>query len=69
LGLWPITYVSERSDELQLHWHDVDNCGYVIEGSSGERMVRIVGVSKPANLMEALLPSVSLPSDVVLAPR
>jgi uncharacterized cupin superfamily protein len=34
LGLWPTTYVSERMDELPLHWHDVDNCGYVIEGSS-----------------------------------
>lgn len=87
LGLWPTTYVSERSDELELHWHDVDNCGYVIEGSSyvldehgnevpldpgdklvlpagavhaegssGERMVWIVGISEPANLMDALLP-------------
>jgi uncharacterized cupin superfamily protein len=34
LDLWPTTYVSERMDELPLHWHDVDNCGYVIEGSS-----------------------------------
>jgi uncharacterized cupin superfamily protein len=34
LGLWPTTYVSERMEELPLHWHDVDNCGYVIEGSS-----------------------------------
>lgn len=87
LGLWPTTYVSERSDELMLHWHDVDNVGYVIEGSSyvldedgkevplgpgdklvlpagavhaegssGERMVWIVGISEPANLMDALLP-------------
>jgi len=31
--LWPTTYVSERMDELPLHWHDVDNCGYVLEGS------------------------------------
>ena len=85
--LWPTTYVSERSDELPLHWHDVDNCGYVIEGSSyvlneygeelrlepgdklvlpagavhaegkvTERMVWIVGVSKAANLLDALLP-------------
>lgn len=85
--LWPTTYVSERSGELPLHWHDVDNCGYVIEGSSyvldeagnrvelgpgdklvlpagaihaegevTERMVYIVGISKPANLMDALLP-------------
>lgn len=34
LDLWPTTYVSERMDELPLHWHDVDNCGYVLEGSS-----------------------------------
>lgn len=34
LGLWPTTYVSERMNELPLHWHDVDNCGYVIEGAS-----------------------------------
>ena len=32
--LWPTTYVSNRMDELPLHWHDVDNCGYVLEGSS-----------------------------------
>ena len=87
LGLWPTTYVSERMEELPLHWHDVDNCGYVIEGSSyvvdadgsriplgpgdmlvlpagavlaegevTERMVYLVGISKPANLMDALLP-------------
>ncbi len=34
LDLWPTVYVSERMDELPPHWHDVDNCGYVIEGSS-----------------------------------
>lgn len=85
--LWPTTYVSERMAELPLHWHDVDNCGYVLEGSSyvldeqgrriplgpgdklvlpagavhaeGEvtdRMVYIVGISRPENLMDALLP-------------
>ena len=32
--LWPTTYVSERMEELPLHWHDVDNCGYVLEGRS-----------------------------------
>lgn len=32
--LWPTTYVSERMDELPLHWHDTDNCGYVLAGSS-----------------------------------
>ena len=32
--LWPTTYVSDRMDELPLHWHDVDNCGYVLEGRS-----------------------------------
>lgn len=87
LDLWPTTYVSERMDELPLHWHDVDNCGYVLEGSSyvldenGERvelgpgdklvlpagavhaegevtekMVYIVGISRPENLFDALLP-------------
>jgi quercetin dioxygenase-like cupin family protein len=31
-------------DELPLHWHDFDNCGYVLEGSSyilDERGTRI----------------------------
>ena len=87
LDLWPTTYVSERMEELPLHWHDVDNCGYVLEGSSyvlneeGERvelgpgdklvlpagavhaegevtekMVYIVGISRPENLYDALLP-------------
>ena len=85
LYLWPTTYVSERMQELPLHWHDVDNCGYVLEGSSyvlnehgerfplgpgdklvipagaihaegevTERMVYIVGISEPANLLERL---------------
>ena len=85
LDLWPTTYVSERMQELPLHWHDVDNCGYVLEGSSyvlnehgerfplgpgdklvlpagaihaegevTERMVYIVGISEPANLLERL---------------
>jgi quercetin dioxygenase-like cupin family protein len=87
LDLWPTTYVSERMEELPLHWHDVDNCGYVLEGSSyvldadgnrielgpgdklvlpagaihaegrvTHRMVYIVGISKAANLFDALLP-------------
>ena len=30
LDLWPTVYVSERMEELPLHWHDVDNCGYVM---------------------------------------
>ena len=34
LDLWPTTYVSERMEELPLHWHDIDNCGYVLEGKS-----------------------------------
>ena len=34
LDLWPTTYVSERMEELPLHWHDVDNHGYVLEGKS-----------------------------------
>lgn len=87
LDLWPTVYVSDRMDELPLHWHDVDNCGYVMEGKSyvinekgeriplqagdklhipagavhaegevEERMVYIVGISKPENLLDALLP-------------
>ena len=32
--LWPTTYVSDRMEELPLHWHDIDNCGYVLEGRS-----------------------------------
>ena len=92
--LWPTTYVSERMTELPLHWHDVDNCGYVLEGSSyvtnergehiplgpgdkliipagalhaegevTERMVYIVGISEPANLLErlSLLPPATSP--------
>jgi quercetin dioxygenase-like cupin family protein len=70
-----------------LHWHTVDNCGYVLEGKSyvldengerielgpgdklvlpkgavhaegevTERMVYIVGISEPENLLDALLP-------------
>ena len=32
--LWPTTYVSDRAQELPLHWHDIDNCGYVLAGKS-----------------------------------
>lgn len=34
MGFWPTTYVSERSDEVELHWHHGDVCGYVLEGAS-----------------------------------
>ena len=34
LDLWPSVYVSDRMDELPPHWHDLDNCGYVMQGSS-----------------------------------
>lgn len=34
LDLWPTTYVSGRMEELPVHWHNVDNCGYVLEGKS-----------------------------------
>ena len=34
LDLWPTVYVSDRMEELPLHWHDVDNGGYVMEGKS-----------------------------------
>jgi quercetin dioxygenase-like cupin family protein len=87
LDLWPTTYVSQRMEQLPLHWHDVDNVGYVLAGKSyvldehGERielgpgdklvlpagaihaegeviekMVYIVGISRPENLFDALLP-------------
>ena len=32
LDLWPTTYVSDLMDELPPHWHDFDNCGYLLEG-------------------------------------
>ena len=85
LDLWPTVYVSERMAELPPHWHDVDNCGYVMQGNSyilnekgdrvplkagdklhipagaihaegkvEERMVYIVGISEPANLLDKL---------------
>ena len=34
LDLWPSVYVSDRMDELPPHWHDIDNCGYVMRGRS-----------------------------------
>ena len=86
LDLWPTVYVSERMEELPPHWHCVDNCGYVMQGSSyvidengkhiplqagdkleipagaihaegkvTQRIVYIVGISKPENLFDALL--------------
>ena len=33
-GHWPTTYVSGTSDELPLHWHDLDVSGYVMSGTS-----------------------------------
>ena len=33
-GFWPTTYVSRRSPELPLHWHEGDTIGYVMEGST-----------------------------------
>ena len=44
LGFWPTTYVSERMQELPLHWHDFDDVGYVLEGRTyllNERSERI----------------------------
>ncbi len=44
LGFWPTTYVSERMQELPLHWHDFDDIGYVLEGRTyllNERSERI----------------------------
>lgn len=34
MDFWPTTYVSDRMEELPLHWHDFDNCGYVLDGQS-----------------------------------
>ncbi len=33
-GYWPTTYVSGKSPELPLHYHDHDIIGYVIEGEA-----------------------------------
>jgi quercetin dioxygenase-like cupin family protein len=33
-GHWPTTYVSEKSPELPLHWHDLDITGYVMSGGT-----------------------------------
>ncbi len=32
-GYWPTTYVSNKSPELPLHYHDHDIIGYLIEGA------------------------------------
>jgi quercetin dioxygenase-like cupin family protein len=44
LDFWPITYVSDRMEQLPLHWHDFDDVGYVLEGRTSvldENGVRI----------------------------
>ena len=33
-GFWPHTFVSNRSPELPLHYHDHDILGYVMEGET-----------------------------------
>ena len=33
-GYWPSTFVSNRSPELPIHYHDHDIIGYVIEGET-----------------------------------
>lgn len=33
-GFWPTTYISGKSPELPLHWHDGDIVGYVLEGET-----------------------------------
>jgi quercetin dioxygenase-like cupin family protein len=33
-GYWPTTFVSNRSPELPLHYHNHDIIGYVIEGET-----------------------------------
>jgi uncharacterized cupin superfamily protein len=33
-GFWPTTYISDKSPELPLHYHDHDIIGYVMEGET-----------------------------------
>jgi mannose-6-phosphate isomerase-like protein (cupin superfamily) len=33
-GYWPTTYISNKSPELPVHYHDHDIIGYVIEGET-----------------------------------
>ncbi|MEE2673947.1 MAG: cupin domain-containing protein [Myxococcota bacterium] len=33
-GYWPTTFISEKSPELPLHYHDHDIIGYVMEGET-----------------------------------
>ncbi|MEE2674457.1 MAG: cupin domain-containing protein [Myxococcota bacterium] len=33
-GYWPTTFVSEKSPELPIHYHDHDIIGYVMEGQT-----------------------------------
>jgi uncharacterized cupin superfamily protein len=33
-GYWPTTFISNKSPELPLHYHDHDVIGYVIEGET-----------------------------------
>ncbi len=33
-GFWPTTFLSGRSPELPVHYHDYDIIGYVIEGET-----------------------------------
>ena len=33
-GYWPTTYISNRSPELPVHFHDHDVIGYVMEGET-----------------------------------
>ena len=33
-GYWPTTYISNKSPELPIHYHDHDIIGYVMEGET-----------------------------------
>ena len=33
-GYWPTTYISNKSPELPIHYHDHDVIGYVMEGET-----------------------------------
>lgn len=33
-GYWPTTFISEKSPELPIHYHDHDILGYVMEGET-----------------------------------
>ncbi len=86
-GYWPTTFISNKSPELPLHYHDHDIIGYVIQGETylldengekvpigagdrlvipkgawhaegevTEKVVYIVTIPEPIQLLEAIMP-------------